>query len=110
MVYQYEETKTIRAYDVDFNNRIKISSVFNLLQDIASVHADKLGLGYKDLNDLDMVSKIFKKNIALYPESANVYDNDSEKWMLRYKKKWLLFTIKKRSRLVSSQYGSKKNV
>lgn len=54
MVYQYEETKIIRAYGVDFNNRIKISSVFNLLQDIASVHADKLRLGYKDLNDLDL--------------------------------------------------------
>lgn len=45
----YEETKTIRAFDVDFNNRIKISSVFNLLQDVAAVHADNLGLGFKDL-------------------------------------------------------------
>lgn len=50
----YQETKTIRAYDVDFNNKIKISSVFNLLQDVASVHADLLGLGFKDLYKLDL--------------------------------------------------------
>lgn len=50
----YEETKTVRAYDVDFNNKIKISSVFNLLQDVASVHADLLGLGFKDLYPLNL--------------------------------------------------------
>lgn len=45
----YEEIKIVRAYDVDFNNKIKISSVFNMLQDVAAVHADNLGLGFKDL-------------------------------------------------------------
>ena len=65
----YEEIKTIRAYDVDFNNRIKISSVFNLLQDVASVHADLLGLGFKDLYKLDLgwVLSWVKLNIEKYP-------------------------------------------
>jgi medium-chain acyl-[acyl-carrier-protein] hydrolase len=65
----YQETKTIRAYDVDFNNKIKISSVFNLLQDVASVHADLLGLGFQDLNKLDLgwVLSWVKLNIERYP-------------------------------------------
>lgn len=65
----YEETKTIRAYDVDFNNRIKISSVFNLLQDVAAVHADNLGLGFKDLykHDFAWVLSWVKLNIEKYP-------------------------------------------
>lgn len=65
----YEETKTIRAYDVDFNNRIKISSVFNLLQDVAAVHADSLGLGFKDLykHDFAWVLSWVKLEINEYP-------------------------------------------
>ncbi len=73
----YEEIKTIRAYDVDFNNKIKISSVSNLLQDVASVHADQLGLGFKDLNKLDLgwVLSWVKLNIERYPafgDSVNI--------------------------------------
>lgn len=49
MTAYFEEPKTVRAYDVDLNNRIKISSLLNLLQDVASVHADQLGLGFKHL-------------------------------------------------------------
>lgn len=65
----YQETKTIRAYDVDFNNKIKISSVFNLLQDVAAVHADNLGLGFKDLykHDFAWVLSWVKLNIEEYP-------------------------------------------
>lgn len=66
----YEETKIIRAFDVDFNNRIKISSVFNLLQDVAAVHADNLGLGFKDLykHDFAWVLTWVKLEISYYPE------------------------------------------
>lgn len=65
----YEEIKTIRAYDVDFNNKIKISSVFNLLQDVAAVHADNLGLGYKDLykHNFAWVLSWVKLEIIDYP-------------------------------------------
>jgi acyl-ACP thioesterase len=65
----YEEIKTIRAFDVDLNNRIKISSVFNLLQDVAAVHADNLGLGFKDLykHDFAWVLSWIKLEINDYP-------------------------------------------
>jgi medium-chain acyl-[acyl-carrier-protein] hydrolase len=46
-----EETHKIRTYDVDFNNRLKVSSIFNYMQDIAAEHADRLNFGYKDLKD-----------------------------------------------------------
>ena len=46
-----EETHKIRTYDVDFNNRLKVNSIFNYMQDIASTHADSLNFGYKDLKD-----------------------------------------------------------
>lgn len=70
----YEETKIIRAYDVDFNNRAKISSVFNLLQDVASVHADQLGLGFKDLHILNLgwVLSWVKMNIEKYPAFGDI--------------------------------------
>ncbi len=65
----YEEIKTIRAYDVDFNNRLKINSILNLLQDVASVHADSLQLGYSHLlkHDLAWVLSWIKLEIEHYP-------------------------------------------
>jgi medium-chain acyl-[acyl-carrier-protein] hydrolase len=44
-----KEKFKIRNYEADFNNRIKISSIFNYLQEAASLHADILKFGYKDL-------------------------------------------------------------
>ncbi len=65
----YEETKTIRAYDVDFNNRLKINSILNFLQDVASVHADSLQLGYLHLlkHDLAWVLSWIRLEIDHYP-------------------------------------------
>jgi medium-chain acyl-[acyl-carrier-protein] hydrolase len=45
----YEELFPIRAYDIDFENKLKISALFNCLQDAASTHATKLKLGFNDL-------------------------------------------------------------
>lgn len=50
----WEEIFKVRAYDVDFNDRIKVSSVFNYLQDIAAEHAKSLHCGWEDLNRLEM--------------------------------------------------------
>lgn len=65
----YEEIKIVRAYDVDFNNKIKISSILNMLQDVAAVHADNLGLGFKDLykHDFAWVLNWVKLEINDYP-------------------------------------------
>ncbi len=45
----WEEKLKVRAYDVDFKNKLKVSSVFNYMQDAASTHADNVSAGYKQL-------------------------------------------------------------
>ncbi len=45
----WEDNLKVRAYDVDFKNEIKVSSIFNYMQDTASSHADNLNVGYKHL-------------------------------------------------------------
>ena len=51
----WEETFKIRTYDVDFKDRLKVSSTFNYLQDIASAHAGNLHVGFEDLQRLEMI-------------------------------------------------------
>ena len=45
----WEDNLKVRAYDVDFKNKLKVSSIFNYMQDAASSHADNLNVGYKQL-------------------------------------------------------------
>ena len=45
----FESLKVIQAHEVDFTNRLRIDSLFILLQDTAAAHADLLNLGYKAL-------------------------------------------------------------
>lgn len=42
-------TETIRAHEVDFNNNLKLSALFNYGQHAAASNADEHGFGYKDL-------------------------------------------------------------
>ncbi len=44
-----EERFAVRAHEVDFTNHLKVSSVFNYMQDAASAHADDINVGWKDL-------------------------------------------------------------
>lgn len=45
----YEIGRTIQAHEADFTNKLRIDSLFILLQDTAASHADILNLGYKTL-------------------------------------------------------------
>ena len=65
-----EEKISIRTNDTDFNNRLKLNSIFVFLQDNAAAHADKLHLGYKDLlkNDLGWVLSWVRVEIDKYPK------------------------------------------
>jgi acyl-ACP thioesterase len=45
----WESSTKIRAFDVDADNRLKVSTVFDYYQDAASLHADNLKVGYDDL-------------------------------------------------------------
>ncbi len=45
----WETSCKIRAFDVDSNNRLKVSTIFDYFQNAASNHADNLKVGYDDL-------------------------------------------------------------
>ncbi len=70
-----EETHKVRTYDVDFNNRLKVSSIFNYMQDIASSHADSLNFGYKDLKDAGLfwVLSWVKVQFDNYPKFEDTF-------------------------------------
>jgi len=43
---KFKKTYTISSFQVDSNARLRIHSLFNLFQDIADDHAEKIGVGY----------------------------------------------------------------
>jgi len=45
----WREDFKIRTFDVDFNNTVKLSSIFNFMQESASNNAEQLKFGYDDL-------------------------------------------------------------
>jgi len=45
----WENSLNIRAFDVDENNRLKVSAVFDYFQDVAANHAENLNVGYTNL-------------------------------------------------------------
>jgi medium-chain acyl-[acyl-carrier-protein] hydrolase len=56
--------------DVDFNNRIKMSAVFNYFQQIAGEHAQQLGIGFKAIEEQSGVSWVLTRmrvDMAKYP-------------------------------------------
>lgn len=65
----FEEKKTVSTYDSDFLMKLKISSVFNYMQDTAAANADQLGLGYEHLMPLELawVLSWVKVEIDDYP-------------------------------------------
>lgn len=45
----WQTSVKIRAFDVDANNRLKVSAIFDYFQDAAANHAENLNVGYNDL-------------------------------------------------------------
>lgn len=43
---KYKKSYIISSFEVDFQQKLRIRSLFNLFQDLADEHAEKLGLGY----------------------------------------------------------------
>jgi len=66
----YKIDQKIRTNEIDFNNRMKISSIFTNMQDAASEHAERLGFGFDDLkkHDLLWVLSWAKLEMNHYPE------------------------------------------
>jgi len=50
--------------DADFYRKLKLSSLFNYFQDIASLHAEKLGLGVEELREKQGVTWVLVKMLV----------------------------------------------
>jgi len=50
----YRQHFTVRSYDVDFNRQLRPDVLCGYLQEVASEHALKLGVGYRQLDDKGM--------------------------------------------------------
>ena len=112
----FEQSKLVNAYDVDINNRLKINTLFNYLQDVASEHAESLKLGFNDLivNNLGWVLSWAKVQIEENPEFGErilirtwpkcryklfslrefIVYNSSGKVLYRVSTAWLLINVK----------------
>lgn len=51
MDLRLQQKRRVESFDADMHNQLKISSVFNYMQDIAAKHADDLGVGYHALQE-----------------------------------------------------------
>ena len=69
----YRETYKVRNYEADFNNQVKISSLFNYMQEIASNHADSLGWGFEHLEKEDLFWVLSRAKIIMneYPPAGS---------------------------------------
>lgn len=69
----YKTSENIRAFDVDANNRLKVSTLFDYFQDAASKHAERSKVGYTDLlpKGLLWVLSWAKLEIIDYPKFLN---------------------------------------
>lgn len=46
--FKYVDTVRVKTYHADFTRTLAPTSVFGFMQELATVHAEKLGLGYED--------------------------------------------------------------
>ncbi len=65
----YEEVDDIKISDLDFNNQLKMSSIFNYLQNISTKHADVLKIGQEDMLKENLLWVLSRMNIEVikYP-------------------------------------------
>lgn len=66
----YKKQQKLAVHEFDFNNKLKVNSLFNYIQDIAAEHAEKLQVGRKDLekHDIFWVLSWIKVKISDYPK------------------------------------------
>ncbi|HOG71336.1 MAG: hypothetical protein KBB29_09120 [Bacteroidales bacterium] len=56
----------VQSYEVDFNQRFSITSIFNHLQEIAWEHADKLSYGYNHLREKGWFWALSRVEVEFY--------------------------------------------
>ncbi|MBP5211166.1 MAG: hypothetical protein J6Z27_04955 [Bacteroidales bacterium] len=73
MTLYSQENINIRYSETDFDKSLKLSSLLNLFQDIATDNAERLGFGYSDIHPKNLMWVLLKYRIefAEYPVDAH---------------------------------------
>lgn len=62
----WTEQTHIKSSETDFQKLLKLSAFFQLMQDIASNHADHLGVGFEDLSKHELAWVLSRKKVRFY--------------------------------------------
>jgi acyl-ACP thioesterase len=76
----YQETFRIRSYETDFNGNVKISSIFNYMQEAASVHAGILDFGYERMTKEGLFWVLSRAKIVMSEYLTTFEDIIVETW------------------------------
>lgn len=70
MLMTWEQSYTIRAYEVDASNKARLSVLWDVLQDAASIHAEKLGFDFQTLQKIEVFWMLcrMRLDVIRYPE------------------------------------------
>ncbi len=115
---KFESVIKIRVADISRHNRLKESTIFELLQEVACEHANNMGVGFKDLLPMNLAWAVAKidLNIYAYPKARDIikietwaskrtristerdfigYDSEGNV-IFEARSLWILFSIEKR--------------
>ena len=62
----WTEQALIKSSETDFQKRLKLSGFFQLMQDIASNHANHIGVGYEELNRRALAWILSRKKVRFF--------------------------------------------
>src|SRR4030042_2091989 len=76
----WSEKFKVRTYETDFNNNVKISSLFDYMQEAAANHAGSLDYGYKVLSKKNQAWILSRAVIELYGNAGFTDELTVETW------------------------------
>lgn len=62
----WQEEMLVKTSDTDFQKKLKLSSFFVWMQDVASTHAEHLGFGYDDLLRMELAWILSRKKVYFF--------------------------------------------
>lgn len=63
---QYSKNIIVAVDEVDFLERLKISAILQYFQDIATVHAEQLGIGYSQMRSKNLIWVLNRVSACIY--------------------------------------------
>jgi medium-chain acyl-[acyl-carrier-protein] hydrolase len=62
----WQEEFVVKSSDTDFQRQLKLSSFFTSMQDVASTHATRLGVGYYEMLQREMAWILSRKKVRFF--------------------------------------------